>query len=463
MRSGERVLGGEAEIAHAAALGEHHDRLRVDLGEGDVGDGVASAGARDRLWRAEEIGQEELAAHARRSDIAILAEAHRPDRVALVVAGGGIVGIAEALAAPHRIEQAHLATCRIAPDAHAPYAPAEIGEVPAGRRARKVAIWAILEVGARRGIEGDCGKCGICPRRRVEEVCSARRAVIVMAQIPAVGSAQAVDHAGLEIGHEELLVPPVEGDVPESGARVGAAIQGYLREDRRLVAVSAIELPHGSGPSARAPHACHPVRVAVVPMETEGRSCSDVDIGRRGVVERDAEDLADLSRGDGRALRGVEPLRALRRGARVAQVEDAANGAVEVDGRFAPLVGRAGETRHEGLTRLERVFGECRGTWRDERANEEQQYGTEARRRPAHWIARTREAAQSSHNYTASAWRQPWASAWVTMIVVVRYFTWAWSRAGRRSGRKHLHQLSPRRRRWLHPGVVQPARAGLSV
>ena len=76
-------------------------------------------------------------------------------------------------------------------------------------------------------------------------------------------------------------------------------------------------------------------------MQAEGRGGGDIDVGRRGVVERHTEHLADLARGDGRALRRIQPPCALRRNARAAQVDDAADGALEIDDGLAALVGRA--------------------------------------------------------------------------------------------------------------------------
>jgi hypothetical protein len=44
-----KAFGGKAEITHAAALGQHHDRLIADGGEGDVGDRVAAPRACNRF------------------------------------------------------------------------------------------------------------------------------------------------------------------------------------------------------------------------------------------------------------------------------------------------------------------------------------------------------------------------------------------------------------------------------
>jgi hypothetical protein len=66
-------------------------------------------------------------------------------------------------------------------------------------------------------------------------------------------------------------------------------------------------------------------------MQAEGRRCGDIDIRRIGIVESNAEHLADLSRGDRRALRFVDPVLALRRLTRRAQIENAADCSLRVD------------------------------------------------------------------------------------------------------------------------------------
>ena len=58
------------------------------------------------------------------------------------------------------------------------------------------------------------------PDCHVDEARPALDAVIVEAEIGAVGRADAVDHPGLEIRDEQLLVDAVIGDVAERGAGI---------------------------------------------------------------------------------------------------------------------------------------------------------------------------------------------------------------------------------------------------
>ena len=69
-------------------------------------------------------------------------------------------------------------------------------------------------------------------------------------------------------------------------------------------------------------------------MQGVGGCRGQVDVGRRGVVERDAEYLADLARLERIALRLVDPVLADGWLARRQDVDDAADGAFAIyDGR----------------------------------------------------------------------------------------------------------------------------------
>ena len=81
-------------------------------------------------------------------------------------------------------------------------------------------------------------------------------------------------------------------------------------------------------------------------MQAEGRGRREIDIGRVGVVEHDAEHLADLAGGDRAALRLVEPMGALRRLAGRSHVEDASDRAVQVNDRAGGAIEKAGDWRH---------------------------------------------------------------------------------------------------------------------
>ena len=65
--------------------------------------------------------------------------------------------------------------------------------------------------------------------------------MIVEAEIGAVGGAHAMDHPGFKVGHVQLLVEAVIGNVAERRAAVLAAVEGDLRERARLIAGRGIE------------------------------------------------------------------------------------------------------------------------------------------------------------------------------------------------------------------------------
>ena len=88
-------------------------------------------------------------------------------------------------------------------------------------------------------------------------------------------------------------------------------------------------------------------------MQAERGGGGDVDVRRSGIVERDAEHLAGFAGGDRIALRLVDPVLALRRLARVAQIEDAADGAVDVDRGAIGARRGAGEARGESFAGLQ--------------------------------------------------------------------------------------------------------------
>src|SRR5438270_1430421 len=110
MREGLRLV--ETEIAHVAALGEDHDILRSAIGKCDVRDGIAVSRSIALTGRTRpEGGEKEFAPRAARNEIAIIAKADRPHRIAPVIAGLGPVGTVKRIAAPHRIVKAHPAAC----------------------------------------------------------------------------------------------------------------------------------------------------------------------------------------------------------------------------------------------------------------------------------------------------------------------------------------------------------------
>jgi hypothetical protein len=80
-----------------------------------------------------------------------------------------------------------------------------------------------------------------------------------------------------------------------------------------LVAVRRIDLPDRARAAARAPLAGHPRRSVGAAVEAEGRGGAEIDVRRIGIVEGDAEDLADFGRRHRQALLLVQPVMTLRR------------------------------------------------------------------------------------------------------------------------------------------------------
>ena len=359
VRAGEGVLGTEAEIAHAAALGEQHDAAVAAGGELDVGHRAAVLRHRSGAGVVTEEGRhEELAPHARRVEAAACVEPHRPDAVVLLVVDALPLGIAEAVAAPHRVEQPALAAVRTRPDRETPDAAAEIGEVPARRRPFERPGGTITDPRGAGAVEGDRRQRQRLAGLRVEEAPPPLDAVVVAAELAAVLRRQAVDHAGLEVGDVELPRLRVVGDVTERRAGVAAAVQRDLGEVLRHVAGVGRQPVDRARAGLRPPHPGHPVARAGLEVQAVGGGRRHEDVGLRRVVDGDAEDLADVGRRRRRPLRHRQHVLADRRLADGAQVEDAADDAVEIDRREAatrPLPRhRAGEAGVVGLARLQR-------------------------------------------------------------------------------------------------------------
>lgn len=354
VRVGEGVLLGKAEIAKAAALRDQHDAARSAHREGDVAHRMAVARPRDVARRLEEIRQQEFAPYVAR-EIAIGCELHRPDRIALLVLRERTPGlVAVGRAAPDRIEQPDFAALGIARHPQAPHAAAGSRQVPAFRRTRERSARTVVDAGARRWIEGDRRETSRLFAFNIEEAGAALRAMVPDAEVGAVGGAQPVDHAGFQIGDEELLVPTVIGDVAEGGAGVRPVREANACKQRRAVAVRAIELVDGAR-AARAPHAGHPIRIVGRAMQAECGRGGDVDVGRVLAVQRNAENLADLGCLERLALRLVDPVMTLRRLAGRTHIDDASDRSLGVDRHLVALragCGRAGKAGHKGLARL---------------------------------------------------------------------------------------------------------------
>ena len=178
-------------------------------------------------------------------------------------------------------------------------------------------------------------------------------AVVVVAKVRAV-HVKAVDHAGRQIGNEDLPRLWVESEVAKRRAAVGRAVELDVGKQRN-VAGRSVHLPDAAGRAAlggAAPLARHPLRAGIAraqprdlargvlldDLQAEGRGGRKINVGRTRqsavrpapVIQRDAEDLADI------AGLGLEHGRsgkqlALRRLAARRNVLNAHRCAVEVD------------------------------------------------------------------------------------------------------------------------------------
>ena len=158
-------------------------------------------------------------------------------------------------------------------------------------------------------------------------------------KVPLLGPVEdeAMDEAGAALSDEELLRTRIVGEP----ARASDALRGTIeaREERHLAA-GAVDAPDGARRCRQvrrtelAGHelgARRPVRirrhragiVRNVDRNAIGRGRGEIDVGRRRVVDRDAEDLADLLGGDRERLGDVRQA-ALR--AKRGEVETRAEG-----------------------------------------------------------------------------------------------------------------------------------------
>src|SRR3954451_18420035 len=94
-------------------------------------------------------------------------------------------------------------------------------------------------------------------------------AMVPAAEIAPRLAVEPVDHSGLEIGDEELLVPGVVGDVAEGRTAVRAPIEHYVGELFGSEAGIGAEPENRARPRIRSPKAGHPVPIR--PVKAEGR------------------------------------------------------------------------------------------------------------------------------------------------------------------------------------------------
>src|SRR5215213_9406140 len=266
----------------------------------------------------------------------------------------GVPGsVVECRAGPDRVVQTHLSE---AFGAHAkpPDSAAGGGDIPAFRR-RVEARRAVGDAGLAAGIERDSGQAAWLLALRVAEIRAALHAVVKEAAITAVDS-DPMDHAGLEIGHEELLVRLIISEITEGRTAVGAAIQADGGEHARAKSARSVELVNRSRP-AGAPHASHPLPALRGTMQAEGGGGSEIDRRWRRIVQYDAEHLTHIASSYGLPLGFIDPMPPAGRLARRTHVEDAADNAGGIDRRGAVWSLRgAGETRDIGFAGAQRVL-----------------------------------------------------------------------------------------------------------
>ena len=184
--------------------------------------------------------------------------------------------------------------------------------------------------------------------------------------VHAIGSANAVNHAGFEIRDEQLLMGRVERHIAERGAGVLPVVESNVREHPRPIIVGGVEAVDRPRTAARSPHPGHPLQGAGPQMQAESRGGAHINVWRRGVVEDHPKHLPNLGGRHRISLRLVDPMVAARRLPRRPDVDDAPHDAIEVDGKPA-LTARIGagprprETGDIGLSGLQsRLLGRRR-------------------------------------------------------------------------------------------------------
>src|SRR5262245_64321143 len=93
-------------------------------------------------------------------------------------------------------------------------------------------------------------------RLRVDEIGAALGSVVVRAESLALET-DAMNHPGLEVGDQQLLVPAVIGDVAERGAGIGPSLKRDGGKQSRLIAVRGVQSIDRAG-TAGPEHAGHP-------------------------------------------------------------------------------------------------------------------------------------------------------------------------------------------------------------
>jgi hypothetical protein len=176
-------------------------------------------------------------------------------------------------------------------------------------------------------------------------------------------SVKAMDHAGFKVRHEQLIVGFVEGDIAKACPGISAITQLYVSKHFRCVAGFSVQLVNSARPAVRPPHACHPVGIVCVAVQAKSGRSGEKNVWRFLFVKRNAENLPDLFGNQEFALRFIDPVLSLWRGAGIADIDDAADNAFLQNDDLAVLKINSGKPCGIGFTRLQKGFfflGQCR-------------------------------------------------------------------------------------------------------
>ena len=179
-----------------------------------------------------------------------------------------------------------------------------------------------------------------------------------------------MDQPAFAIGDIERLRAWIVSKSAKRRAGIALAVNRHRREQADQPG-DAIDLPDRSRPAARPPlprherrilaTALHALRLAIRPRRDDrqpvSRTRRDIDIGRRAIIERHAEHLADQRRADREWFGRADHL-ALRWPAHARQIDDAQRRPVAIDeadrsrvlaGRDLEWPHRAGEASDRGI------------------------------------------------------------------------------------------------------------------
>ena len=182
---------------------------------------------------------------------------------------------------------------------------------------------------------------------------------------------QPVNHTAVEIGDEKLTVFDVESDVAQGGSSVGDAPIFEIGKKAHLSAAT-VDLPDRSGRSSRSELPRHEagtgrslfdgfrktvtVLIGDDDVQSIGAGGGEVDVGRDGVVQGDAEDLADRCRRQSKENRRAYKLPLGR--SEIGEIENFYHGTLRIDRKIRPLLSGSGESCDDGTPRFQDICAE---------------------------------------------------------------------------------------------------------